>query len=291
MSKVLVVGATGNQGGAVTTAAINDGHSVIAFTRDSGGDKEARLVEQGVDLAVGSLDEVDSIVRAAEGVDAMFAMTTPFAGLETEVRHGFNIAEAARAAEVPHLVFSSVSDAENHTRIGHFDSKWRIEERIGELGVPTTVVAPVFFMDNFLFPMNTADIAAGRLRQAVAADQPLQMVAANDIGLVAAMVMGSPDRFIGERISIAGDDLTGPEMARILSRVTGRTVEYQTQPYEELDAMGSDWRRMYEWFNEGGFTVDRPGLTSQFPDFEFQSFDQWADAQSWNTIPTTPVNG
>jgi uncharacterized protein YbjT (DUF2867 family) len=286
MSKILVVGATGNQGGAVTAAALAMGYSVVAFTRDPGGDREAALVNRGVDLAAGSLDDTDSITSAANGVDAMFAMTTPYAGLDTEIRHGSNIAEAAAAADVPHLVFSSVADADNDTRIGHFASKWAIEENIREIGLPATVVAPVFFMDNFLFPTNTSDIADGRLRQAIRADQPLQMVTARDIGRIATMVIGDPDRFIGERISIAGDELTGPEMAGILSKATGRPVEYQVQPDEELDAMGPDWRRMYEWFNEGGFTTDRRALASQFPAFRFQSFEDWAGAQPWNTILT-----
>jgi uncharacterized protein YbjT (DUF2867 family) len=292
MSKILVVGATGNQGGAVTAEAMANGHSVVAFTRDPGGDKEAALVENGVDLAAGSLDDVSSIARAAEGVDAMFAMTTPYAGLDTEVRHGFNIAEAADAAAVPHLVFSSVADAGSSTGIGHFDSKWAIEQRIGEIGVPSTVVAPVFFMDNFLFPTNTSDIAGGKLRQAVSVDQPLQMVAARDIGRFATMVIGDPSRFIGERISISGDELTGPQITDILSRATGRQVEYQVQPDHELDAMGSDWRRMYEWFNEGGFTTDRKTLTQQFPEFGFLSFEVWASNQPWDTIlaPASPTD-
>ena len=189
MAEVLVVGATGNQGGAVTRALLEKGHSVSAFTRSPEGRKEAELLERGVRLVTGSLDDKESLAVAAAGVDAMFAMTTPFAGLDTEVRHGINIADAAMTAQVPHLVFSSVSGAENDTRIGHFDSKWTIEERIRELGLPATVVAPVFFMDNFLFPANTSDIAAGRLRQAVEVDQSLQMVAAEDIGRFVAMVM------------------------------------------------------------------------------------------------------
>ena len=88
----------------MTRAALAKGHSVKALTRSHGGRKESELGESGVELVPGSLDDVESIIRAAQDVDAMFAMTTPFAGLETEMQHGFSIAEAARAAEVPHLV-------------------------------------------------------------------------------------------------------------------------------------------------------------------------------------------
>lgn len=284
MSKVLVIGATGNQGGAVTRAALGDGHSVVAFTRNSEGKREQALAARGVELATGSLDDPGSIQEAAESVDAVFAMTTPFGGLDTEVRHGKNIADAVRRAKVPHLVFSSVASADQDTGIGHFDSKWEIEQHIAELDIPSTVVAPVFFMNNYLFPWNTADIANGVLRQAVETAVPLQMVAAEDIGRFVATVLGSPSHFIGQRIEIAGDELTGPQLASTIATVAGHPVAYEVQPYAELDAMGSDWRRMYEWFNEGGFTVDRNALASEYPNFEFDTFASWVRSQDWENL-------
>jgi len=286
MSKVLVVGATGNQGGAVARAASEGGHSVIAFARNPDGEKEQALAAGGVELAVGSLDDVGSIQAAASGVDAVFAMTTPFGGLDVEVRHGTNIADAARSAEVPHLVFSSVASADQGTGIGHFDSKWEIEQRIAELDIPATVVAPVFFMNNFLFPWNTVDIASGVLRQAVETEVPLQMIAAEDIGRFVAAVLGSPSEFIGRRIEIAGDELTGPQMASAIATATSRPVRYEVQPYSELDALGSDWIRMYEWFNESGFNVDRGALATEYPQFGFQPFDSWVRSQDWEKLLT-----
>lgn len=281
MSDILVIGATGQQGGAVVRALLEQDRGVAALVRNPDGPKEARLAHMGVELRMGSLDDASSIAAAASDVGAMFAMTTPYAGLDTEVLQGTNIADAAHTAGVPHLVFSSVAAAGEDTGIGHFDSKREVEEHIKELGIPATVIAPVFFMDNYLFPTNLADITDGVLRQAVEADTPLQIIASDDIGRFAALVLGDPARFIGERIEIAGDELTGPEIALQLSDAVGHPVRYEVQPLAELDALGEDWRRMYEWFNETGWHVDRSGLATDYPEVEFATLEAWAAGQRW----------
>jgi uncharacterized protein YbjT (DUF2867 family) len=284
MSDILVIGATGQQGGAVTRALLEGDRGVVALVRNPDGPKEAQLAGMGVELRTGSLDDTSSIAAAASDIGAMFAMTTPYTGLDAEVRHGTNIADAAHAAGVPHLVFSSVAAAGEDTGIGHFDSKWEIEKHINELGLPATVIAPVFFMDNYVFPNNLADIAGGVLRQAVEPDTTLQIIASDDIGRFAALVLGDPDRFIGKRIEIAGDELTGPEIAQWLSSAVGHPVRYEAQPLAELDALGEDWRRMYEWFNETGWHVDRGKLAAEYPEVEFATLEAWAAGRQWDSL-------
>ena len=122
------------------------------FARHRDADKAADLAARGADVAVADLDDGDALRRALDGAAAVFAMTTMLgpAGTDGEVANGQAIAEAARDVGVAHLVCSSVGGAERHTGVPHFESKWRVEQYLHELGVPTVVLRPTFFMDNFL---------------------------------------------------------------------------------------------------------------------------------------------
>ena len=123
---VLVTGATGNQGGAVARALLEEGHRVRALTRSLESPKAKKLKERGAELAQGEFDNPASLRQAAEGVDAVFAMGTPFGGgVDVEIKQAKSLLDAAKAAGVTHLVYSSVSDADRKTEIPHFDSQVR----------------------------------------------------------------------------------------------------------------------------------------------------------------------
>ena len=149
---VLVTGATGQQGRAVTEELLKNGHQVRALTRNSSSEAANVLRELGADIVVGDNDDSGSLEQAASGVDSVFAMATPSAGVDVEVRHGKAISDAAKVVGVPHLVYSSMANADQRTGIAHANSKYEVEEHIRGLGIPWTVVAPVYFMENVLFP-------------------------------------------------------------------------------------------------------------------------------------------
>ena len=124
---VLVTGATGKQGGAVARQLIGKGHHVRALTRDPSKPAAQALAGLGAELAVGNLDDRASLERAIDGVDAVFAVATPFEeGTQAETQQGINVADAAIAAGVQ-LVYSSVANADRQTGIPHFDSKFAVE--------------------------------------------------------------------------------------------------------------------------------------------------------------------
>ncbi|MGI9666869.1 MAG: NmrA/HSCARG family protein [Acidimicrobiia bacterium] len=284
MSRILVIGATGQQGGHVINALVPAGHQLVALVRDPSSDSAQRLSNRGIELTKGSLDSVDDIAASMNGVDAVFAMTTLMAGLDVEVVHGMNIAEAAERAGVPFLVYSSVASADQDTGIGHFDSKWEIEQRLAQSEVPTAVVAPAFFMDNYVFPWNLGDLAAGKLREAVAADTSLQMVDARDIGTTVAEMIANPGRYAGSRVEIAGDDLIGHDIVAALSSSIGTDIAYEVQPLDEVAMMGEDMRRMYEWFNETGYSVDIEALRADMPNVHFHTLKEWSADQPWDAL-------
>ena len=129
---VAVVGATGRQGGAAARALLDAGVSVRALVRDPAKPAAAALASAGAQLVVADFDDPKTVRAAFDGVSRVFAMTTMDSGrgTEGEIADGIAIADAAKAASVDHLIYSSVGGAERHTGIPHFESKRRIEEHI-----------------------------------------------------------------------------------------------------------------------------------------------------------------
>src|ERR1700720_3989656 len=140
---VLFTGATGRQGGAVVRALLSRGHRVKALTRKPDSDAVRKLKAEGADVLVGDLGDATSILRAAGDVDTMFLMGNSYeAGVEEEIRQGIIAADAAKAADVGHLIYSSVADANKKTGIPHFESKYLVEKHCSGLGIPYTISAP-----------------------------------------------------------------------------------------------------------------------------------------------------
>ena len=191
-------------------------------------------------------------------------------------------AEAAKAAGV-HLVFSSVGSANRQTGVPHFDSKYKVEEHIGKIGVRATVLAPAYFMENLYF--GKEQLANGIYATPLPPTRPLAQVAVADIGAVAVRLLEDPGRFAGKRFDLGSDELTGNDVVAILSRVTGRPFTYFQVPLDVIrQRMGEDGTKMYEWFDRVGFTIDRAALRREFPDVAFHDFESWAKAQDWNTL-------
>lgn len=240
-STYAVVGATGQQGGATARALLASGASVRALVRRTDSEAAQAVERSGAKLVRADLTDPASLRTAFDGVDGVFAMTTSFTdrGTEGETEDGVRIADAAVAAGVGHLVYSSVGGAERHTGIPHFESKRRVEEHIAAVGISATIVRPVFFMEN-LAP--TEENGMTVLRLPLPAGLPLQMVAVDDIGAVAASALLDPARVPGGAVEIAGDERTGEQMAEVFG---GR---YEPLPVDVLD--DPDLKSMFTWFAE-----------------------------------------
>jgi|SRR5690349_5937088 uncharacterized protein YbjT (DUF2867 family) len=282
---VLVTGATGKQGGACVEALLTHGHQVRALTRNSASPAAKRLLEQGVEIAVGDFTDRDSLVGAVRGVDAVYAMSTPYEqGAEKEIAQGITITDAAKAAGVAHLIYSSVASANRATGISHFDGKYEVEKHVQASGVPYTIVAPVFFMENLLEPWTLPSLRWGKLAMALPASRSLQQIATADIGAFVATVIERENTVFGRRFDIAGDQLTGEEAAAILSKVTGRDIHYEGFPPEVLRAQSEDMARMFEWFDTTGYAADIESLRRDFPGVKWHTFEDWARKQDWNVL-------
>ncbi len=277
---ILVSGVTGNQGGATARHLLANGWQVRGLTRDANKPATKAFAEQGVEIVEGHFDDRASLDRALEGVYGVFSVQSGFeAGLEAEERWGKALADAAQAANVQHFVYSSVGSAEKNTGIPHFESKRRIEEHLQALGLPTTILRPVFFMENFNFMSRQSVFEQGKLGFALRPAKKLQMIAVDDIGAMTALVFEHPEEYIGKAIEIAGDELTMPATAELLSRVTGRPVTFEEQPLEPLKDYSYDLYAMQKWFNEVGYQADIAGLRRLHPGM--QTLEQWLQRNGW----------
>lgn len=282
---VLVTGATGKQGGAAVEALLGRGHKVIALTRNPDSDRAKRLANRGVNVAAGDFADFDSLVRAATGADAVYAMTTPFdVGIESEIKQGLALVNAVKAANVGHLILASVAGADRNTGIPHFDSKYEVEKQLASLGVPHSIVAPVYFMDNLLEQWNVPALREGKLTMAMPAERRLQQVAVSDIGAFAAALVERREAVFGKRYDIAGDELTGTDAASVVSRATGRDIRFEGFPPDQLRRDSEDMALMFEWFDGVGFSADIEALRREFPDVPWLSFEDWAFMQDWSTL-------
>ncbi|MDT5337543.1 MAG: hypothetical protein QOD90_3048 [Mycobacterium sp.] len=250
---IAVAGATGAQGGAVVDALLERGASVRALVRSTGSERARNLANRGAELVQIDANDPASLNNALRGVDAFFFMTTPYGDSQStdvdgEVRQGVAFADAATAAQVPHVVFSSVGGAERNSGVPHFESKRRIEEYILGRDLRATIIRPVFFMDNFLSMAPTVEDNELVLRLPVPDGIKLQAIAVRDIGVVAAAALLDPAA-VPAAIEIAGDELTGSEIAAILGERVGLSARYEALPVEVLDGQ-DDLQKMFRWFAE-----------------------------------------
>lgn len=285
---VLVAGATGLQGGAVARLLLEKGHQVRALTRKPATAAASRLEEAGAEIFAGDLADEASVERAAEGADAFFLVATPSEeGAAAEVRQGEAAARASKRAGVKHVVYSSVAGADRGTGLPHFDSKREIEQYVAGLGVPYTVVAPVFFMENLLAPAALDRLRAGTLSLALPPRKKLQLVAVADLAALTRLVVERPGVFQGKRLEVASDELTGPEIAKALSHASGSSIGFSRAALSDVRASSEDLGRMFEWLGEVGFHADVEGLRRAWPEVGWHDLRAWAREQDWTVLDVT----
>jgi uncharacterized protein YbjT (DUF2867 family) len=250
---------------------------------DSASANELRKI--GAEVVRGDLGDRVSVERAAKGVDVAYLVATPYEqGAEAEIRLGRTALDGIHAAGVPYLVYSSVSDADRETGIPHFDSKAEIEKHLKGLGIPYSIVAPVFFMENLFAPWVTAGFAKGVFATGVLPDRKLQVISLPEIAEFTALAVEHPHAFRGKRINIASDEPTPTEIARQLSEVAGRPLAYHAIPLVEVRKQSEDFAKMYDWFNRVGYTVDIAKLRQEYPQVHWRSFREWSGQQDWSRV-------
>jgi len=280
---ILVTGATGQQGGATARELASKGYKVRGLTRKPKAAPAKALKDSGVELVAGNLDDAASLDAALKGVWGVFGVQNTWeAGVEGEETQGKRLAERAKAAGVQHYVYASVGSAHRKTRIPHFENKARVEERVRALGFPSfTIVRPVFFMENLTSPWFKPAIDGGTLAIGMEPTTRLQMIAVADIGKYGALAFEKHAELNGAGLDIAGDALTGPEAAAILTRVAGREIQFFRVPIAEVRKFSDDFATMLEWFDRVGYDADIAGNARKYG-IPATGFETWARRQKWN---------
>lgn len=281
-NKIIAVnGATGQQGSAVARKLLAQGWKVRALTRDVNKPAAQELASLGAELVAGDMDnraELDDAFRDVYGVFSVQNFWLPNIGYEGEIKQGRNVANAAKAAGVQHLVYSSVGGADRAPDVQHFESKWQIEQYIQSLNIPFTILRPAAFMENY--DWSRAYILSGVFAGlALRSDKTQQLIAVEDIGVFAALAFANPQEYLGKTLEIAGDELTMPQVAETFTKVIGRDVVLGA-PNE---SMGEEEDAMVRFFNDKGYTADIPALRRLHPDLlTLESYlrrDGWENAQ------------
>ncbi|KAI8059550.1 hypothetical protein BC940DRAFT_342435 [Gongronella butleri] len=261
---IAVMGITGQQGGAVAKKLLDLGCKVRGITRNTSSPSATKWSSQGVEMVEADLNDIESLKKALAGATSLFLVTqVHLFNSKKEVKEGKNAIDAAKAAGVNDIVFTTVGNASNAPTVPHFASKYELEQYIQANGFKYTFVRPSFFMENysptgqmsFMAPKN------GVIKGMIPGDVKLQMIAMEDIGNVAAIALSNRDKYAGRTIELSGDELTGDELAATLTKVT--VVRYVVR----------DLGFMSDFFVSTGYVADIPQLRKEFPDL--QTWEQW----------------
>ncbi len=255
---IAVMGATGAQGGGLVRAIQEDKTGQFrarAITRDVNSKGAKALAALGAEVVSASLDEPESIVRACEGAYGAYCVTFYWDHLsgEKETAHVGVLADAAQKANVRHAIWSTLEDTRRWVplsdnrmptlggkyKVPHFDAKGEADRFFTDRGVPTTFLLTSFYWENFIyFGMGPQKGPDGKLAISFPmGDRKLPGIASEDIGRCAYEIFRRPE-FIGKRVGIAGEHLTGDEMAAEFTRALGQEIRYNDVPPEVFRSFG-----------------------------------------------------
>ena len=304
MSKkiIAVVGATGAQGGALVRAIVARGDfAARAITRKPDSDKARALAQLGVEVVAADIDDPASVRKAFADAHGAFCVTNFWEhfSAEKELAQAGNMAKAAKEAGVAHVIWSTfedtrlrvpLSDARMPTlkekyKVPHFDAKGEANQLFSAAGVPTTLLNTSFYWDNLIsFGMGPKKRDDGKLSFVLPmADKKLPGIAAEDIGKCAYGVFAQGGALIGKSVGIAGEHLTGAQMAAALSKAIGQEVVYDYVPPEVYRTFGfpgaDDLANMFQYKRdfENEYCAARSIEFSRSVNPELQSFAQWLE--------------
>lgn len=302
---IAVVGATGMQGGGLVRAILADpasGLTVRALTRDVHSDKAKELARLGAEVVAADVHDVESLKRAFAGASGAFCVTFFWAHLspEKEYAEAEAMAKAAKAAGVRHVIWSTLEDTRRWVplsdnrmptlmgkyKVPHFDAKGEADQVFKQLGVPATFLLTSFYWDNLIYfgmgPKPGPDetlvftLAMGEAR--------LPGIAAEDIGKCALGIFKKRDAYLGKTVGIAGEHLTGSQMAAALSKALGREVRYQAVSPEVYRTFGfpgaEDVANMFQFKRDFNavFCAAREPAIARALNGGVQTFAQWLEA-------------
>jgi uncharacterized protein YbjT (DUF2867 family) len=308
MAKIIaVVGATGAQGGGLVRAIVNDsngGFAARGITRKKDSDKAKALAKMGAEVVEADLDNTESLKKAFAGAYGAYCVTNFWEhfSADKEQVQARNMAEAAKAAGLKHVVWSTLEDVRRWVplsdnrmptlggkwKVPHFDGKGSVDHVWKDLGVPTTLLLTSFYWENFIyFGMGPKAGPDGTLAIGMPmGDRKLSGISAGDIGACAYGIFKAGNEYIGKTVGIAGDHVSGADMAAALSKALGKKVVYHAMEPAAYRALGfpgaDDLGNMFQFYRDFNkdFVAARSVEKSRRLNPKLQSFQQWLDANA-----------
>ncbi|MEU9608589.1 NmrA/HSCARG family protein [Streptomyces sp. NPDC048057] len=314
---IVVVGATGSQGGGLARAILADPDgpfALRALTRNAGSPAARRLAEDGAEVVAADLDDEASVRAAFEGAYGAFVVTNFWAqrpeadvrrrtAAQMELEQAGNAARAARAAGLRHVIWSTLEDTrpalggddrvpvlEGDYTVPHFDAKAEADRLFTAEGVPTTFLRTSFFYEAFLGGMGPVRGEDGTLALTLPmADAPLAGIASDDIGRTALGVFRHPE-LVGKTVSIAGAHHTGAELAELFTAALGEKVAYRAASFDEYRASGAyaadEVTNMFAYYVKAAatFTGDRDLTAVRALNPGLQSLPEWLSQHAAATV-------
>ena len=299
---ITVFGATGAQGGGLARAILNDKNSefaVRAVTRDKNSDKAKELAAMGAELVEGDIDNTDSLKKSLQGAYGAFFVTFFWAhfSAEKETAEAKNFAQAAKETGIKHAIWSTLEDTRKFVpldsdqmptlhgkyKVPHFDGKGEADKFFRDLGVPTTFLYASFYWDNFIhFGSGPQKGPDGKLYLTFPLDdKKMAGIASEDIGKCAYGIFKRGQEFIGKTVGVAGEHLTGEEMAKAMSKATGKEILYNNVSPDTYRAFGfpgaDDVGNMFQFYRdfEKECNAVRDVNFSKQLNPELKNFDTW----------------
>lgn len=307
---IAVLGATGAQGGSLARALLAGGAArafdVRAVTRKVGSPAARELAALGAEITFGDLDESASLEHAFANAYGVFAMTSFWEHFspERELTQAGNIARAAKAAAVRHVVWSTLEDTRERVpladprmptlmqqyKVPHFDAKGEADALFREL--PTTYLRTSFRWENLLRPaMSLRRGVDGGLRLVLPMrNRKLAGIAAADVGACAVSIFRRGEELVGRTIGIAGEHLTGAEMAAALTRTLGENVRHLDMPHCAYAQLGfpaaEDLANMFQYLHDFSdeFLAQRPVAATRELHRRLMSFRDWLEVNAWRIV-------
>jgi len=308
---IAVVGATGAQGGGLVRAILSDrsgGFTARALTRDVNAGKAIELAKLGAEVVAADVDDLESLKRAFAGAYGAFCVTFFWAHFspEKEITQATSMAKAAKHASLKHVIWSTLEDTRRWVplsdsrmptlmgkyKVPHLDGKGEADQVFTGLGLPVTLLLTSFYWDNLIhFGMGPKKGPDGKLAFTLPmGDKKLPGMAAEDIGRCAFGIFKKGREFIGKTVGVAGEHLTGAQMAAALGKTLGQEVRYNAVSPEVYRGFGfpgaEDLGNMFQFkrdFNEvfcGARNLD----VSRALNPSLQTFDAWL-AENKSRIP------
>ncbi|PRP85024.1 NmrA family protein [Planoprotostelium fungivorum] len=285
---ILVLGATGKQGGQVISELLaQDARAdlvIRALSRNPESAAARSLAARGVQIYKGDLDEEEGLARALAGVDTAFLVTLPdMKDHQREATRGIRFVDEAKKANVSHLIFTSVEDADKNTGVPHFDTKWTIEQHIREVDIPWTILRPVAFMDNFTANPSKANFVGFGVFATLLIGHSLHWVHTRDIGRAAVRAINNPIEYRDKIIPLSGDVQTLNGVLDAYEKVHGKRPWKAYVPRWAANQLPKDFTKMFQYFRKEGFSTDVAACRKADP--EMYTVEKWlAENKNLSTL-------